>query len=310
MTNSIQPDIAVIGSINMDLVFRTPRLPVTGETLCGHAFHQIGGGKGANQAVAAARQGAMVQFIACVGNDANGALSLSQLQAEGINTTHITCTSQEATGVAGIFVDDNGNNSIVIAPGANALLSVAHIEAAQHIIQNSQLLICQLETPLPTITYAIELAARQAIPVIFNPAPAYALPDTLLASVSYLILNETEAQHITGIPVTGLSSAFLASEQLLSRGAHAVLLTMGEQGVCISELNNSRHFPAIKTNVIDTTAAGDTFVGAFAAGIAQGLSIDQSATEAQYAAALTVSRLGAQTSIPHRYEVIALMASK
>lgn len=304
----MSPNIVVVGSINMDLVFRTPRMPGVGETISGHEFVQIAGGKGANQAVAAARQGAVTTLIACVGNDFYGQQSLSGLQTDGIATNFISALNNVATGVAGIFVDDHGNNSIVIAPGANAQLTPAHIDKAREVICSADLLICQCETPLATVTKAIQLAFEHNVKVLFNPAPAIPLPDDLLAKVSYLTVNETEATQISGINVTDIPSAQLASARLLERGAACVLLTMGEHGVCVAEKNNNYHLPAIRVNVIDTTAAGDTFVGAFAFGIGRGLSVPDAVNEAQFSAALAVTKLGAQSSIPYRKEVVRFMA--
>jgi ribokinase len=295
------PIICVVGSINMDLVFRTPRMPAAGETISGHEFVQIAGGKGANQAVAAARQGAQTTLIACVGDDAYGVQSISGLKQDGINTDAISTIANCATGVAGIFVDDQGRNSIVIAPGANARLTPAHISTET--IQAAQLLICQCETPLATIAAAMQIAHRHGVKVLFNPAPAIPLPDTLFALVDYLIVNETEAGQLSGVPVTDIDSARLASQQLLNRGVHCVLLTLGEQGVCVSTHQQFDHIHAINVTAVDTTAAGDTFVGAFATAIGYGMNELEAAKEAQYSAALTVTKLGAQSSIPHRADV-------
>lgn len=308
----MRPNIVVVGSINMDLVFRTPRMPALGETISGHEFVQIAGGKGANQAVAAARQEAATTLIACVGNDSFGRQSLSGLQADDINTEFISRVDNVATGVAGIFVDDQGNNSIVIAPGANAQLTPAHINQANDIICNADLLICQCETPLATVSAAIRLAFEHNVKVVFNPAPAMSLPDDLLVKVSYLILNETEATHIAGVDVIDIASAQIASNKLLARGVACVLLTMGEHGVVVASNagQNNVHLPAMKVKAIDTTAAGDTFVGAFAAGIGRGLSVLEAVSEAQSSAALAVTKLGAQSSIPYREEVLRFMALK
>ncbi len=306
----MKPRITVVGSVNMDLVFRTPRMPAVGETLHGHAFCQVAGGKGANQAVAAARQGAEITFIGAIGDDNFGVSSRQSLGAEKIDLTYLTTSTGIATGVAGILVDDSGNNSIVVTAGANATLSVAHIDAASAVIAATQFLICQLETPLPTVTRAIELAHAHGVRVIFNPAPAQALPDTLLAMTDYLVVNETEASQLSGIEVTGQDSARQAAQALLGRGALAVLLTMGEHGTMIADKNGDQFIPAISVDVIDTTAAGDTFVGAFAVGLANGLTLYHASVEAQYAAALAVTKLGAQTSIPTRQEVLEFMARK
>ncbi|MBC3910559.1 ribokinase [Undibacterium umbellatum] len=304
----MKPRITVVGSVNMDLVFRTPRMPAVGETLHGHEFCQIPGGKGANQAVAAARQGAQVSFIGAVGDDGFGSFSRDCLAAEGMELTHLARVAGVATGVAGILVDDSGSNSIVLAAGANATLTAAQVDAATAAIAGAQLLVCQLETPLATVTRAIEIARAQGVKVILNPAPAQDLTDALLAQVDYLILNETEASQLSGITVVDQDSAKAASEQILRRGTGTVLLTMGEHGALITESTGSQFIPAVKVDVVDTTAAGDTFVGAFAVGLANGLSVIDASREAQYTAALTVTKLGAQTSIPQRQQVLDFMA--
>ena len=212
--------------------------------------------------------------------------------------------------VAGIIVDASGHNCIVLAPGANECLSVMDVGNVAQSIRDSKLLVCQLETPLQTVAAAIKVAHEAQVGVILNPAPARALDDSLLKQVNYLIVNEVEACQLSGIEVTDTASAQLASTKLLARGVGAVLLTMGEQGVFIASPNTTKFIPGISVNVVDTTAAGDTFVGAFAVGIACGLSFEAASIEAQYAAALTVTRLGAQTSIPYRAEVQAFMASR
>ena len=306
----MKPRITVVGSVNMDLVFRTPRMPAVGETLSGHEFRQIPGGKGANQAVAAARQGADVAFIGRVGDDGFGQYSLRCLADDGIDVSYLSAVADIATGVAGIIVTDQGDNSIVLAAGANAALSAENVEAAQSAISSAQILVCQLETPLPTVTRAIQLARQHKVKVILNPAPVQALSDELLAQVDYLVVNETEAAQLSGIQVSNQESAQRASEKLLQRGAAVVLLTMGEHGVCITEPGGSSFIDAIKVDVVDTTAAGDTFVGAFAVGIAKGLDIKTASIEAQYTAALAVTKLGAQTSIPQRSEVEQFMRSR
>lgn len=306
----MKPRITVVGSVNMDLVFRTPRMPAVGETLLGHEFRQIPGGKGANQAVAAARQGADVSFIGAVGDDGFGDFSQQCLAKEGINIHHLARVAGVATGVAGILVEDNGSNSIVLAAGANATLNVNQIEAATSAIGAAQLLLCQLETPIATVTSAIAIAHAQGVKVVLNPAPAQQLDPALLKQVDYLIVNETEASQLSGISVTSQASAQQASERLLDLGVGTVLLTMGGDGALITQTGSSEFIPAIKVDVVDTTAAGDTFVGAFAVGIANGLSVSDASREAQYTAALTVTKLGAQTSIPHRHEVLDFMKAR
>jgi ribokinase len=303
----MRPRITVLGSINMDLVFCTPRMPGLGETIMGTAFRQVPGGKGANQAVAAARQGAEVRFVGMIGDDGFGSAARRCLADEGIATGDIALSAGWATGVAGIFVDSAGSNSIVLAPGANEQLSVERVEAARAAIASAAFLVCQLESPLDSVTRAIGIARESGVQVVFNPAPAQALPDALLASVDYLIVNETEASQLSGVLVSDPASAVRAARALRQRGAGAVLLTMGAQGVLVAAAEHERFIPAVQVQVVDTTAAGDTFVGAFTVGIARGLSTDAATVEAQYAAAVTVTRLGAQTSIPTRDETLTLM---
>ncbi len=306
----MKPRITVVGSVNMDLVFRTPRMPALGETLHGHEFRQIPGGKGANQAVAAARQGAQVNFIGAVGDDGFGTFSKQCLSAEGIDISHLTTVTGIATGVAGILVEDGGDNSIVLAAGANACLQVQHIDSARAGINGAQLLLCQLETPIATVEHAIAVAREQGVKVILNPAPARDLSPALLKQVDFLILNETEASQLSGINVTDQMTAQTASEKLLAMGVVTIILTMGGNGALITQQTGSQFINAIKVDVVDTTAAGDTFVGAFAVGIANGLSVLEASIEAQYTAALTVTRLGAQTSIPQRQEVLDFIAQR
>ena len=301
------PRITVMGSINMDLVFPTPRMPALGETITGGGFQQVPGGKGANQAVAAARQGAQVSFIGAVGDDSFGRLALAGLAAEGIAIEHVVTTAGAASGVAGIFVDAGGGNSIVLAPGANQLLSVQQVDAAAEAIASAAFLVCQLESPMASVERAIQVARQHDVQVVFNPAPAQPLSDELLACVDYLIVNETEAAQLSGIAVRDTHSATRAALALRERGAGAVLLTMGEQGVLVTAPDHERFIPAVRVEVVDTTAAGDTFVGTFTVGMARGLDIDQAVTEAQHAAAFAVTKMGAQTSIPTRAELLQMM---
>lgn len=302
--------ITVVGSVNMDLVFSTPRMPVVGETVQGQEFHQFPGGKGANQAVAAARLGADVTLIGRVGDDNFGDDLLACLVDDGVDISYLSRQANMATGVAGILVDGEGHNSIVITPGANQQLTVTDIDAAAAAIKFAGSLVCQLETPLSTVTRAIEIAQQSDVPVIFNPAPMQPLSDELLGMVDYLIVNETEASQLSGVQVIDLDSAGLASARLLERGVETVLLTMGAHGIFIAEQGASRFIPAVAVEAVDTTAAGDTFTGAFAVGLAHGLTVVDASVVAQYAAALTVTKFGAQTSIPHRHEVEQFMISR
>lgn len=305
-----RPRISVVGSINMDLVFRAPRMPAVGETLTGREFFQLPGGKGANQAVACARQGAEVHFVGAIGSDLFGQQALQTLEQEGIGVEHIVSSDKAASGVAGIFVADDGANSIVIAPGANDLLTVAQVEAAAQVIEQADFLVCQLESPLDSVRRAIALASERGVGVVFNPAPAQPLDDALLAQVDYLVVNETEASQLSGITVEDPDAALRAAAALRARGARVVLLTMGDQGVIVAGPDYKRFVPAVQVDAIDTTAAGDTFVGSLTVALARGLSLAAAVVEAQYAAALTVTRLGGQSAIPTRDEVIHLMTQR
>lgn len=299
----MKPQIAVVGSINMDMVFKTPRMPMPGETLMGHSFHQVHGGKGANQAVAAARMGGAVNFIACVGDDINGKSCLQALTQDGIGLQNIRVVADCATGVAGILLDDAGENCIVLTTGANALMCNSDIDKASNAIEQAKLLLCQLETPFATVLHAIECARRANVKVVLNPAPAQVLSDQVLAQVDYLVVNETEAALLSGQEVTDLASAEAAATVLLKRGAQCVLVTLGASGMWVATSRSSYFLPAFVVKVVDTTAAGDTFVGSFAVALAEGMELRAACMFAQSAAALAVTKLGAQSSIPFRAEV-------
>jgi ribokinase len=299
----MNPRIAVVGSINMDMVFKTPRMPVPGETLMGHSFHQVHGGKGANQAVAAARMGVAVDFVANVGDDLNGRSCLQALTQDGINVQHVRVVAGSATGVAGILLDDAGENCIVLTNGANALMSIADIDNANNTIAKAKLLLCQLETPLATVLHAINRAQQANVKVVLNPAPAQKLSDGVLAQVDYLVVNETEATLLSGLAVTDVATAETAAALLRGRGAKVVLLTLGALGMWVASPEKCYFLPAFEVEVVDTTAAGDTFVGSFAVAIAEGMELRAACMFAQSAAALAVTKLGAQTSIPYREAV-------
>ena len=300
--------IAVVGSLNMDLVVRVPRMPIPGETLIGHDFHVIPGGKGANQAVAAARLGAQVTMIGRVGDDDFGRAQQRNLAQEGIGVTHVSVDPEEATGIALITLDAAGQNSIILAPGANMRLTVAHVEAAAQTIADAEILICQLESPLEVVTRAIELARAQGVRVILNPAPARPLDTALLHLVDYLIPNESETTLLTGIQVTDLSSAEKAAANLRERGVSTVILTLGEQGALLANARGMIHVPGYSVEVVDTTAAGDAFVGGFAVALAEGQLLQEAVRFANAAGALAVTRLGAQPSLPTRREIELFLA--
>jgi ribokinase len=303
MTRSQAPRIVVVGSVNADLVIRVPHLPVTGETIAGNDFRTLPGGKGANQAVAAARQGASVYFLGAVGDDDFGASQRRGLAREGIDLTHLATVSHMATGVAMIAIDAQGQNTIVLSEGANSSVTAQQVEAAESIIKSADVLLCQLETPLPAVARAIEMAHAHGVPALLNPAPARPLENGLLARIAYLLPNEIEAALLAGMPVTQADEARRAAQHLQDAGARRVLVTLGARGVLIADEQGAFLQPAVTVPVVDTTGAGDTFVGCFAVAIAEGRAVAEAVREAQCAAALKVTRLGAQTAIPRRAEV-------
>ncbi len=301
--------IVIIGSVNMDLVLRVPRMPMPGETLAGDKFMTIPGGKGANQAVACARlaaPGTAVAMVACVGDDAFGAQMRQSITACGINDRYLDEVAGEATGIASIMVDANAQNSIVIAAGANGRLDVERIERARPLIEQASIVLLQLEVPIPTVIHAIELAHSLGKTVVLNPAPAQALPRELLQKVDYLILNEIEAAMLAEErTVANFDDIPQLAARLHALGARNVVVTLGEKGVYGAFADGRQdHLPARKVQAVDTTAAGDTFIGGFIGAIAQGRDPFDAIAYAQAAAALSVTRIGAQTSIPTRDEVV------
>jgi len=304
--------VAVVGSLNMDLVARAPRLPQPGETLAGHGFAQVAGGKGGNQAVAAARLGAQVSMIGCVGADANGAQLRAGLEAEGIDCSALQTSSAAPSGVALIVVDDASQNAIVIVAGSNGEVTRETIARHEAVLAAADVVICQLETPPQAVEAALTAARRLGKTVILNPAPATGpLPAGWLPLIDYLIPNELEAATLTGLPVSTPEDAANAAAVLRQAGARNVLVTLGAQGVlaALGSVNPAQpvpqpvHYPAPQVKAVDTTAAGDTFIGGFAAQLAAGAPLDVAIRFAQQAAALSVTRPGAQPSIPTRAEI-------
>ncbi|GLS96298.1 ribokinase [Piscinibacter gummiphilus] len=292
--------VVVLGSVNADLVLRCAALPLPGETVHGRDFRTLPGGKGANQAIAAARLGASVAFIGCVGDDDFGRTAQSVLAGEGIDTTHLHVVAGTATGVAMILVDDAGQNSIALAAGANAALTTDHVDAAAPLFAGAALFVCQLESPLDVVRHAIGRARAAGVPVLLNPAPAQALPAALLADVDVLVPNETEAALLAGSDL----DAAAAAAHLRAMGPATVLLTLGADGLQIDADGLVQRVPAPATGpVVDTTGAGDTFIGAFAAARVEGASVAAAAAFAQKAAALSVTRAGAVGGMPYRHEV-------
>ena len=298
-------NVVVIGSLNMDLVTRAPRLPRGGETLIGHSFATVSGGKGANQAVAAARLGAQVSMVGCVGNDDYGVQLRDALLAEQINCQAVSVV-EDSSGVALIVVDDNSQNAIVIVAGANGLMTPGVVDRFDAVLQAADVIICQLEIPDATVGHALKRGRELGKTVILNPAPASRpLPSDWFASIDYLIPNESEAAALSGLPVDSLESAEKAAARLISMGAGNVIVTLGAQGALFSNGAGYQHFPAPKVKAVDTTAAGDTFVGGFAAALAAGNTEVEAIRFGQIAAALSVTRAGAQPSIPTSTEVQA-----
>jgi len=299
--------IVVVGSLNMDLVVRTPRLPLPGETILGHDFRTIPGGKGANQAVVAARLGARVSMVGRVGDDAFGRTLLDQMVREGIDITHVEVDDVAPTGIAMITVDNEGQNSIVVASGANFRLTPAQAVAALDTLPPYDALVLQLESPLDAMMAAARSARDAGARVILNPAPARPLPDALLDAVDVLIPNESEAALLTGMPTQTPAQAEAAARRLLARGLQAVILTLGSAGALVMTGNESIHLPPHQVEVVDTTAAGDAFVAGVAVGLGEGMALVEAARLGNAAGALTVTRMGAQSSFPSKEEVLTIL---
>jgi ribokinase len=295
--------IVVVGSCNTDMVIRADRLPGPGETILGGTFLMNPGGKGANQAVAAARMGGDVILIAKTGNDLFGRQSLELFSREKLDTGYVFSDPEQPSGVALITVDAQGENCIVVASGANGCLVRGDIDRAAEAIRGCGLVLMQLEIPVDTVEYVAQLAHAAGIPVILNPAPAQTLPDSLLKNLFMIIPNRGEAEVLSGVSITGRESAMKAAEILRSKGVDNVVITLGSEGALILESGDFKFVDAHRVEAVDTTAAGDTFCGTFAVGLSEGKSIEASVRLAVSAAAIAVTRMGAQSSIPYRAEV-------
>lgn len=297
--------VLVVGSSNTDMIIRVPRIPRPGETILGGTFAVAGGGKGANQAVAAALAGGQVTFVARVGDDVFGGQALAGFEADGLDTRFVRRTPGSASGVALINVDDRGENSISVASGANALLSLDDIAGAKEAFAEADIVLLQLESPLEAVAAAVRTAAEAGVPVILNPAPARPLDDALLRGVAVLTPNEHEAAILAGLPVGNEYDARMAATRLRARGPETVIVTLGEKGVFASAPGFESLVPACAVEPVDTTAAGDVFNGALAVALAEKLPLADAIRFAQAAAAISVTRPGAQPSAPTRAEIEA-----
>ena len=299
--------ICVVGSSNIDLISMVPRLPKLGETLVGRSFHLGYGGKGANQAVMAARLGAQVTMVTRVGRDVFGEGTLRNYQEQGIDTTHVLFDESRFSGVAPIFVDDHAQNFIVIVPGANLGLSPADVHAAQPVIAAADVLVCQLEVPVETTLEAFRVAKSAGVQTVLNPAPAAPLPDELLRLTDICAPNETETELLTREPVRTLAEAEAAARLLQERGPAVVILTLGERGALVVVGDTVEHIPAVTVDAVDPTGAGDAFIGSLAVYVADGLPLRDAVLRANAVAALSVTKIGTQTSFPLRADADAFL---
>jgi len=289
-------------------VIRTPQIPQPGETVLGGEFFMAPGGKGANQAVAAARAGGEVHLVARVGDDVFGRQSLDGFIRDGIHVDHIVRDKDAPSGVALIIVGPDGENCIAVASGSNARLGVADVRLAKPVISSADIVLMQLESPLETVREAAVIAASAGVPVVLNPAPARALSDDILGRVAYLTPNETEAEILTGITLIKKSDLAKAADALLAKGIKAVLITLGSKGVYVATREKKEVMPAFKVIPVDTTAAGDAFNGALAVALAEGRPLLEAARFANAAAALATTKMGAQPSLAGRDDIEKLLA--
>ena len=300
--------VVVVGSINMDLVARSQRIPHAGETVIGGDFRTVPGGKGANQAVAARRLGAKVRMLGRVGMDPFGSQLLDNLSRAGVDTISIGRDPQAASGIALIMVDDAGQNSILVAPGANMLLASADMDAAEEVIASAQVMLLQLEIPLETVVRAVQIGHAHGVKVVLNPAPAQPLPPELTRLVDVLVPNEFEAALLTGLPVDSDEQIRVAASALRATGAVNVIITLGGRGALLATAEGFQHFPAFPVKPVDTTAAGDAFVGCLGAALAEGRSLEEAVRWGSAAGALSTTKKGAQPSLPQRKEVEKLLS--
>lgn len=302
-TQTSRRQILVVGSSNTDMVIKAAHLPRPGETILGGTFFMNPGGKGANQAVAIARLGGPVTFICKTGSDIFGHQSQQLFEEEGINTSYVFSDSGNPSGVALITVDEKAENCIVVASGANANLLPSDLEKAEEAIERADLVLMQLEVPMETVCFVADIAWQKGKKVILNPAPAHPLPADLLRHLYLITPNETEAEMITGVKITDESSAGEAARALSGMGVQHVIITLGSKGALIYSNGKAEMVPALKVEAVDTTAAGDVFNGALTVALSEGRSLKEAARFACKASAVSVTRVGAQSSAPYRNEV-------
>jgi ribokinase len=294
-----KPKICVVGASNLDLISYVPRLPRLGETLHGTRFHMGYGGKGANQAVMAAKLGGDVAMVTKLGQDIFGENTLKNFQSWGVDTQHVLFTDQAFSGVAPIAVDPDGHNALIIVTGANDLLTSEEIEAARATIAAAQILVCQLEVPVETTLSALRIARQEGVTTIFNPAPARPnLPEEFYQLSDIFCPNESETELLTDLPVNSQEEAEAAARVLMERGAGTVILTLGERGSLLVTADGSVHVPATPVKALDTTGAGDAYVGSLAYFLAAGKSLTEAIRRANHIAAISVQSAGTQTSFP------------
>lgn len=294
--------ITVIGSLNIDMVVEAPRIPHKGETILGRGFTTLPGGKGANQAVAAARLGGEVYMVGCVGSDMYGRSLIDNLETNDVNTSNIAITDISSTGVAVIIIQD-GDNSIIVDPGANYCLTPLMIDSLEYVIKESYIVLLQMEIPLETIERAVELTKRNGVKILLNPAPAAKLKDEFLKKLDIITPNETESEIITGIKITSIEDAENSVRWFMNKGIRQVVITLGERGAVYNDCDNIIHKSAVKVEAVDTTAAGDSFSGALAFALSSGMDINAAVDLAIKVGALTVTKKGAQASLPTLDEV-------
>jgi ribokinase len=299
-------DILVVGSLNADLVVRAPRFPEPGETISGEDLQIIPGGKGANQAVAAARQGISVAMTGRVGNDSFGPELIDNLKHNQVNSDHVQVDPESATGTAIIVVDASGQNSIVLSPGGNGRVGATDLERVS--FADYRLLLLQLEIPIEAVLAAARRAKESGLRVLLNPAPAGALPEELISLPDFLVPNESELSLLTGKPVSDISSAATAARKLLELRARNVIVTLGANGALIVNKEGTQHVPSFKVDAVDTTAAGDAFIGGFASALLQDRSLEEAVRYGCACGALAATKFGAQPSLPTRAEVEKLLA--